>query len=53
MAHATPDVVVVIGVTVAGVAKVGIVTAFESNVTAACASALPFKVAPVFNTIVV
>ena len=34
-------------------ATVGTVTVFESSVTAACASALPFKVAPVFNTIVV
>ena len=33
--------------------SVGSVTAFASRVTAACARALPFRVAPVFNTIVV
>jgi len=31
----------------------GVVTALESNVTAVCASALPFSVAPVFSTIAV
>lgn len=32
---------------------VGFVTVFESNVTAVCAKALPFSVAPVFKTIAV
>jgi hypothetical protein len=37
----------------ADIPNVGSVTVFASRVTAVCASALPFKVAPVFSTIAV